>query len=439
MSGIITLLFSLAHYQTGEISTAYRVFAALTVLSSIPAYSILKVYYKKHSYLNGLSRLLMGWMITFLSITSIGFLSGMAALFYDETVIIWFLFGYALQALFYVPVHYLSNYYHRKLGHRQNTLIIGTSDQALKLASSLTKARIFPLIGLVSLTSTHQSAVGHSQVVGHVGELRTLIETYCVRRLYIALPLGDAQYIEGLYIDLIELNVDVVWIPDLNNMTLLNHSVSELNGLPAIHLNESPLTSHPTAALGKEFLDRSVALIALVLLSPLLLIIASAVKTSSPGPVIFKQKRHGWNGSVIKVWKFRSMYMHNDNSVRQASFQDARVTAVGRFLRRTSLDELPQLFNVLQGHMALVGPRPHAIAHNDYYTGKIRAYMSRHRIKPGITGLAQVSGCRGETETIDKMQRRVEIDLIYINSWSLWLDIKILIKTPFTLFSKKIY
>jgi putative colanic acid biosynthesis UDP-glucose lipid carrier transferase len=133
------------------------------------------------------------------------------------------------------------------------------------------------------------------------------------------------------------------------------------------------------------------------------------------------------------------MRLHDDHQVRQAGREDPRITSVGRFIRRTSIDELPQFFNVLQGHMALVGPRPHAVAHNDYYTGKIQAYMARHRIKPGITGLAQISGCRGETETLDKMQKRVEIDLNYINNWSLWLDIKILIKTPFTLFSKDIY
>jgi putative colanic acid biosynthesis UDP-glucose lipid carrier transferase len=133
------------------------------------------------------------------------------------------------------------------------------------------------------------------------------------------------------------------------------------------------------------------------------------------------------------------MRVHDDHEVRQASRNDSRITPVGRFIRRTSIDELPQLFNVLQGTMALVGPRPHAIAHNDFYSGKIHAYMARHRIKPGITGLAQINGCRGETETLEKMQKRVDIDLRYINTWSLWLDIKILVKTPFTLLSKDIY
>ena len=231
----------------------------------------------------------------------------------------------------------------------------------------------------------------------------------------------------------------MVWIPDLQSLTLLNHSVSEIEGLPAIHLNESPHTAYPTAATTKALLDRAIALLAIFALSPLLLATAAAVKLSSPGPVLFKQKRHGWNGKIIKVWKFRSMRQHNDAQVKQASREDPRITRVGRFIRRTSIDELPQLFNVLQGHMSLVGPRPHAVAHNDYYTGKIDAYMARHRIKPGITGLAQISGCRGETETLDKMEKRVELDLAYINNWSLWLDIKILVKTPFTLLSKDIY
>ncbi|MBQ0776442.1 MAG: sugar transferase, partial [Pseudomonas sp.] len=149
---------------------------------------------------------------------------------------------------------------------------------------------------------------------------------------------------------------------------------------------------------------------------------------------------HGWNGEVIHVMKFRSMRMHEDDTVvKQATREDPRVTPAGRILRKTSIDELPQLFNVLRGEMSLVGPRPHAVTHNDYYSDKILAYMARHRIKPGITGLAQVNGHRGETETIEKMQQRVEQDLAYINSWSLWLDIKILFRTPFALFSRDVY
>lgn len=439
MSFVTTLLFTLAYYQTGGVDLHYRVLAILTVLVSVPAYTVLEVYYKKHSYLNGLGRLLFGWLMASFGLLIIGFFSKTTEMFSREIVITWLVLGYALQTLPYLLMHYLSKYYHRKFSHQYNSLIIGTNGIALKLADTFSKQEHPPLVGLVSSMPTTQSVANSSLIVGELEELRALITTHDIRRLYIALSLSEAHHIEAMYIDLLDLNVDVIWVPDLESMMLLNHSVSEVGGLAAIHLNESPLTSYPTAALSKALVDRSLSLIALICLSPILLGIAAAVKLSSPGPVLFKQKRHGWNGKIIKVWKFRSMRVHDDKQVQQASRHDSRVTAVGRFIRRTSIDELPQLFNVLQGHMALVGPRPHAVAHNDYYTGKIHAYMARHRIKPGITGLAQISGCRGETETIDKMQKRVEMDLAYINNWSLWLDIKILIKTPFSLFSKEIY
>jgi len=163
------------------------------------------------------------------------------------------------------------------------------------------------------------------------------------------------------------------------------------------------------------------------------------VKTSSSGSVIFKQQRHGYDGSIFNIWKFRTMHLHIDNQAVQAVRGDLRITKLGAFLRRTSIDELPQLFNVLQGTMSLVGPRPHAVEHNNFYSKKISAYLVRHRIKPGITGLAQINGCRGETETLQKMQRRIDYDLEYIHNWSLWFDFEILLKTPVSLISKDIY
>jgi putative colanic acid biosynthesis UDP-glucose lipid carrier transferase len=172
-----------------------------------------------------------------------------------------------------------------------------------------------------------------------------------------------------------------------------------------------------------------------------MLLAAIAVKITSRGPILFRQKRHGWDGQILEVFKFRSMHVHEetDGHITQATKDDERVTPVGSFIRLTSIDELPQLFNVLGGSMSLVGPRPHAIAHNDFYKGEIRAYMLRHRIKPGLTGLAQVNGCRGETDTMDKMQSRVNYDLEYINNWSIWLDLEILFKTIFVLFDKNAY
>jgi putative colanic acid biosynthesis UDP-glucose lipid carrier transferase len=169
-----------------------------------------------------------------------------------------------------------------------------------------------------------------------------------------------------------------------------------------------------------------------------MIFIAIGVKLSSPGPLFFKQRRYGLRGDQIEVWKFRTMsVLENDDKVVQAKKNDPRVTRFGAFLRRTSLDELPQLINVLQGTMSMVGPRPHAVAHNEHYRKQIDRYMLRHKVKPGITGLAQVNGWRGETETLDKMQKRIEFDLAYIQNWSLWLDIKIIFQTMFVVFSDK--
>ncbi|MBT8765765.1 undecaprenyl-phosphate glucose phosphotransferase [Pseudomonas sp. DB1] len=433
------LLCALAVAKTGHIETQYRMLALFTMLGSVPAYSLLRVYHKHHGYVVGLGRLLAGWLMLLSGLTVMAFLTKTSELFSREIMITWAGLGFLIQACLFLPLHAFSRRYHQQLHSARTSLVVGTGDLAQELADKLVRKRNEPLVGLVTADDYPHLDDGLYPIVGNLSHLRELINSHKVRRLYIALPLSAAEQIEGLYIDLLDANVDVVWIPDLQSLKLLNHSVSDIEGLPAISLNESPLTSYPTAAFTKAALDRSTALLAIIALSPLLLGTALAVKLSSPGPVLFKQKRHGWNGKVIKVWKFRSMRVHADTQVKQATREDPRITRVGRFIRRTSIDELPQLFNVLQGRMSLVGPRPHAVAHNDYYTGKIDAYMARHRIKPGITGLAQISGCRGETETLDKMERRVELDLAYINNWSIWLDLKILIKTPFTLLSKDIY
>jgi len=226
-------------------------------------------------------------------------------------------------------------------------------------------------------------------------------------------------------------SLTVRYVPDLSMLALLNHVPSEVAGMTVIDLNASPLAGHNT--LVKAALDKLIAAVALLLLSPLLALIAVLIKLDSPGPVFFRQQRHGWDGRVINILKFRTMRdAPADDGARQAQHDDPRVTAIGRVLRRTSLDELPQFFNVLRGDMSVVGPRPHPLALNHSYSGRIDAYMQRHRVKPGITGWAQVHGLRGETETLEKMQRRVEYDLYYIEHWSLWLDIKIILLTMAT-------
>lgn len=433
------LLCVLAYWKNDEISSFYRVLVLLSAMGSVPVYSALNIYDRRDGYFAGLCRLAGGWFFMLLLLAVFAFLTKSSHQYSREVMIYWALGGLILQGVSYVPLHCLSVSYHDGLRSQRTSLIMGTGEVALRLADQLIRKMDEPVIGLVSTCETTACDTGFYPVLGSLADLPRLIQLHAVRRLYIAVPLAQVMEVERLYIELLDASIDVVWVPDVSSLLLLNHSVHSIGGMPAIHLNESPLTAYPTGALLKGALDRLGACSLLLMLAPIMLFIAALIKMGSPGPVLFRQLRTGWNGQVIEVWKFRSMVLHQDHVVRQATRDDPRVTPIGRFIRRTSLDELPQLFNVLQGTMSLVGPRPHAVAHNDYYSGKIVAYMARHRIKPGITGLAQVSGLRGETDTLEKMQKRVELDLQYINNWTLWLDIKILLRTPISLFSKDIY
>jgi putative colanic acid biosynthesis UDP-glucose lipid carrier transferase len=233
---------------------------------------------------------------------------------------------------------------------------------------------------------------------------------------------------------------NVRFLPDLKMYQILNHGMSVTLGIPMVDVSVSPMFGGRLVA--KALLDNITATLILILFSPLLFAIAIAIKLTSPGPVLFKQKRHGWNGQEIWVYKFRSMVVHHEepNNVTQATKTDPRITPLGKFLRKTSLDELPPFINVLQGRMSVVGPRPHALAHNNEYMKLIPFYGLRHKVKPGITGWAQICGFRGETDTLDKMQGRVKHDLYYLEHWSIWLDIKIILLTPLaTIQNKNVY
>ena len=248
--------------------------------------------------------------------------------------------------------------------------------------------------------------------------------------LYIALPLKAEKRIADILLQLGDTTVDVHIIPDFLLSNLIHARIEHVGDVDTLSVFESPFIG------AHEFIKRTedvvVASLILLLISPLLLVIGAAVKLTSKGPVIFKQDRYGLDGKKIKVWKFRSMSVtENSDVVTQATKNDVRITKLGAFLRGTSLDELPQFINVLKGDMSIVGPRPHAVAHNEEYRKKVDFYMFRHKAKPGITGWAQINGWRGETDTLNKMTKRVEYDLHYIKHWSLWFDIKIIFLTIF--------
>jgi putative colanic acid biosynthesis UDP-glucose lipid carrier transferase len=227
-------------------------------------------------------------------------------------------------------------------------------------------------------------------------------------------------------------------VPDFFVFELLHSRWTHVGGLPVVSVFESPV--YGVDGWVKRALDLTLSLVGVVLISPVLVVCALLVKLTSKGPVFFRQKRYGLDGKEILVWKFRSMITcDNGPVVKQATKGDPRITRVGAILRKTSLDELPQLFNVIEGSMSLVGPRPLANAHNEHFRKLVRGFMMRHKVKPGITGLAQVEGSRGETETVEKMEARIALDHRYIREWSVWMDIKILIKTFMVVWKQDAY
>lgn len=259
------------------------------------------------------------------------------------------------------------------------------------------------------------------------------------QEVWLCMSIACANDIRDFMYALRNHTAEVRFIPDFGgiDMQLLNHRVSEVAGLYSIDLSVSPISG--VARFVKRLEDLVIGSVICLLISPVCLAIALAIKLTSPGPVLFKQYRTGVNGKSFKVYKFRSMKVHQENSgtITQATKGDSRITPIGNFLRKTSLDELPQFFNVIQGRMSIVGPRPHALVHNEYYKDLVESYMKRHKVKPGITGWAQVNGFRGETDTLDKMEKRVRYDLWYIDNWSLWLDLKIITLTIFKGFINK--
>lgn len=266
------------------------------------------------------------------------------------------------------------------------------------------------------------------KLAGHCRDVANYVRDHGVKVVYIALPLANVPRMSELVNALRDTTASVYFVPDAFAFDLIQGRFIEINGMPALSVCETPL--HGMDAVVKRAMDVLLSALGLLFLSPFLLLVAATVKLSSRGPVFFRQRRYGLDGEEILVYKFRSMRVCEDGGeVRQATKRDPRVTAVGSFLRKTSIDELPQLINVLQGKMSLVGPRPHAVAHNELYRKLIDGYMIRHKVRPGITGLAQVNGLRGETETVERMAERVHFDLEYLRKWSPWLDVKILFRT----------
>jgi putative colanic acid biosynthesis UDP-glucose lipid carrier transferase len=277
----------------------------------------------------------------------------------------------------------------------------------------------------VTANSTVEKAVTANCTARDFAEF---VRNHSITQVYLALPISTTARIDELVKELRDTTASIYFVPNIFAFDLVQARCVEINGMPAFSICDSPLQG--MSAVWKRMFDIGLASLAVLLMWPVLAAIALSIKVSSAGPVIFKQRRYGLNAEEILVYKFRTMTVCEDGTVvSQVTRQDSRVTPLGAFLRRTSLDELPQIFNVLEGKMSFVGPRPHAVAHNEEYRKLISGYMIRHKVRPGITGWAQVNGLRGETSTVEKMRERVQYDLDYLKNWSLKLDLQIIART----------
>ena len=383
------------------------------------------------------------WTVTYFCLLLIGLLTRTSDTFARSSIVAWYFLG----GLFVLCTHMCVRVILESLGRRgyglRRTAIVGSNRLGLEIARNATISMDsgLKIVGFFDDRGCGRRAdesVNMPPFIGDCDKLMELIAVGEIDTVLITLPMRAEKRIQSVLDRLANTTASAYIVPDFFVFELLHSRWTHVGGLPVVSVFESPM--YGVDGWLKRALDLSISLVGVVLVSPILLICGLLVKMSSPGPVFFRQKRYGLDGKEILVWKFRSMHTcDNGPVVKQATRNDSRITPVGAFLRRTSMDELPQLFNVILGSMSLVGPRPHANAHNEHFRKLIRGYMMRHKVKPGITGLAQVDGSRGETDTIEKMEARISLDHRYIRDWSIWMDIKILFKTIFVVLKHDAY
>jgi len=450
VDGLVVLTlgwFTVSAYHGGVFDQRYAVLLLALLTAMLLTYDRFGVYSSNERFLDEIIALAKAWMVAHAMLLAIAFVAKETEAYSRIVLAALFVGGLAAQGLNHLAFRLIQ---HGVKGHVrfERAMVLGTGALADQLYQSLQDnpwigQRIVGAVSLApSATTGSEPSQGRTQLplLGSVADTELLVEEFDIRTVYLVIDLANTAQIQALYFRLLDRNVNVHWIPNVFTLQLVNYSIGELVGLPVITLSETPMVG--TRRLVKDIEDKLLASLGLLLVSPLLLAVALAIKLDSPGPVFFRQWRTGWDGKTFRIWKFRSMRVETAEAggpVHQAKRDDPRVTRVGRILRRTSLDELPQLFNVLAGEMSLVGPRPHTIGHNVEYSQQIKAYLARHRVKPGITGLAQVRGLRGETEDLTLMSRRVRADIEYINRWSIWLDFSILVRTLFALTGRNAY
>ncbi|MDR5813681.1 MULTISPECIES: undecaprenyl-phosphate glucose phosphotransferase [unclassified Caballeronia] len=445
--GLIAHSMRFATLDISDIERLLTAFNCVLALLLFPAFGVYDTWRGKPLPVM-LARVTLAWM----AVVAAGLLLAFTLHRMDSVSRLWFAYSTVITGALIIGIKcavYSSLRAMRGRGLNQRSVaIVGAQGFARTLLAHLssTPEQGFTPVCLLDTTGDeelHATGVRHAPtsaigtggsrlpVLNDFDELVAKVRAEEINEVWLALPLSQEhtiyRFVHALRHDFVNLRL----IPDTRSISLFNHSMTDVAGLATINLTTSPVST--LRMWPKLLFDRLFAATALLALSPLLIGIAIAVKSTSKGPVFFTQKRKGADGRPFPIYKFRSMAVHKETTghVTQATRNDPRVTKVGAFLRRTSLDELPQFLNVLFGHMSVVGPRPHALEHDDLYKDLVYGYMFRYRIKPGITGWAQVNGYRGATEKVEKMQSRVKFDLFYIHNWSFWFDVKIVAMTMF--------
>jgi len=373
----------------------------------------------------------LAWAWTCGLLLAMGYATGHLEDFSREVVLHWLWLAPTAQLLAHWGLRQAAPHLIRLQGPPLRAVVVGMNEQGGSLADRLTMAHYtgVELLGFFDDRAPDRiHGRGRHRMLGRIQEIADYVKKNNVQLVYLSLPMASQPRIKQLLDALKDTTASVYFVPDMFVTDLINGRTDTVCGMPVISVCETPFRG-PNAVV-KRASDILLSVAILLLLSPLMLAIAATIKLTSPGPVIFRQRRYGLWGQQIIVYKFRTMTVTEDGPVvRQARRDDDRVTPIGRILRRTSMDELPQFINVLQGRMSIVGPRPHAVAHNEFYRPLIKSYMIRHKVKPGITGWAQVNGYRGETDSLEKMEARIRCDLDYLRNWSLRLDLYIIWRT----------
>jgi putative colanic acid biosynthesis UDP-glucose lipid carrier transferase len=425
------LLVLLAWIFNEPFTGYYLVLMIITFFISSYIYEQTNIY---RSWRNGkllayIRDTLAGWSIIIAILLFLGYATKLSYHYSEQVILAWFIITPVLLVISHLIVRKIADIL-RKDGGVRSVVIVGANETGLSIAERILEYPylLMEVRGFFEDRDESRNPVPIPSMLGGVSDVADYVRKNNIQMIFISLPMSAQPRIRALLDDLHDTTASIYFLPDVYIFDLMQARFDNVGGIPVIAICESPFRG--VESVVKNVSDFVFSIFALIFLFPLMLGIAIAVKLTSPGPAIFKQRRYGLNGEEIIVYKFRSMTVSEDGKkIEQAQKNDPRITKIGSFLRRSSLDELPQFINVLQGRMSIVGPRPHAVAHNELYRKLIRGYMLRHKVKPGITGWAQVNGFRGETEVLEKMQGRIEHDLDYLQNWSIWFDAWIIIRT----------